>query len=483
MKHSSITCILLLLLTLYSCKPGDFGGINTNPNMPRKPYTGYLITNIIRDMAATIGGSNGVPVREAPLYAQHLSEMTYQREGVYVKGNWDFGYYQGPLNDLQVVIRTNSDPAKKLEASSFGSNANQLAVARIIRAYFFLHLTDRWGDVPYKDALKGNDNLTPAYDKQSDIYDDLFKELKEAAAQFDGGVNVKGDILFNGDPAKWKKFANTLRLVMALRLSKIDAVKGKTAFNAALADGVILDNKDNVVYNYLPGDQNNENYWSFSWRVDNNPYALSSTLVSNLQANNDPRLPKFADKAGDGLYHGQTYGVINTNFSSMSLLGAGMRKPETPVYFYTAAEVQFALAEAVKLTWIPGTDADAELYYLAGIKASMQQFGVYTDAAYAACIASPGVVYSPAKALELIGTQKWVALFLNGWEAWHEWRRTGFPKLLPPANAQTRDGQIPRRHGYPSREALLNKQHYDEAVQRIGGPDDLSSRVWWDKPQ
>lgn len=204
-------------------------------------------------------------------------------------------------------------------------------------------------------------------------------------------------------------------------------------------------------------------------------------MVNNLQANNDPRLPKFGDKAGDGLYHGQAYGVINTNFSSMSLLGAAMRKPESPVYFYTVAEVQFALAEAVKLTWIPGTDADAELYYLAGIKASMQQFGVYTDAAYAACITSPGVVYSPAKALELIGTQKWVALFLNGWEAWYEWRRTGFPKLLPPANAQTRDGQIPRRHGYPSGEALLNKQHYDEAVQRIGGPDDLSSRVGWDK--
>ncbi|TWF41304.1 SusD-like starch-binding protein associating with outer membrane [Chitinophaga polysaccharea] len=481
MKRQYITYILLLVLSLYGCKPGDFGDINTNPNMPTKPYTGYLLTNIIRDMASTIGGSSGGPIREAPLYAQHLSEMTYQREGVYVKGNWDFGYYQGALNDLQVVISVNSDPARKAQALSFGSNANQLAVARILRAYFFLHLTDRWGDVPYFEALKGNDNLTPAYDRQQDIYNDLFKELKAAAAQFDGGVNVKGDILFGGDPSRWKKFANTMRLVMALRLSKIDAVKGKTEFNAALADGVITDNKDNVVYNYLAGDQNNENYWSYSWRVDNNPYALSKTLVDMLLANNDPRLPKFGDKAGDGLYHGQPYGVINTNFGSMSMLGAGMRKPESPVYVYTAAEVQFALAEAVKLGWIPGNDIDAATYYLNGIKYSLQQFGVYTDAAYATCIATPGVAYDPAHALEQIGTQKWVALFLNGWEAWYEWRRTGFPRLQPPANAQTRDGQIPRRHGYPSREALLNKAHYDAAVQRLGGPDDLSSRVWWDK--
>ncbi|MEC5143392.1 SusD/RagB family nutrient-binding outer membrane lipoprotein [Chitinophaga sp. 212800010-3] len=481
MKQHYIYCILWLMLAVYGCKPGDFGGTNSNPNMPKKPYTGYLITNIIREMAATIEGSNGVPIREAPLYSQHLAELTYQREGVYVKGNWDYGYYLGPLMDVQVVINTNQDPVKKLEAQAFGSNANQLAMVRIIRAYFFLHMTDRWGDVPYFDALKGNDNLTPAYDKQQDIYNDLFKELKEAIAQFDGGVNVKGDILFGGDPAKWKKFANTLRLVMALRLSKIDPAKGKTEFNAAIADGVIMDNKDNVVYNYLPSDQNNENYWSFSWRVDNNPYALSTTLVNLLQAGNDPRLPKFGDKAGDGQYHGQVYGVINTNFSSVSLLGAAMRKPESPVYLYTAAEVQFALAEAVLLQWIPGGDADAAAYYLAGIKASMQQFGVYTDAAYTACITSPAVVYNPATALEQIGTQKWVALFLNGWEAWHEWRRTGFPRLTPPANAQTRDGQIPRRHGYPTREALLNKQHYDEAVQRLGGPDDLSSRVWWDK--
>ncbi|PSL46389.1 SusD-like starch-binding protein associating with outer membrane [Chitinophaga niastensis] len=476
-----ITYTLLLVLTLYGCKPGNFGDINTNPNMPKKPYTGYLLTNIIRDMAATVGGSNGAPIREAPLYAQHLSEMTYQREGVYVKGNWDFGYYQGALNDLQVVITANMDPVKKAEALPFGSNANQLAIARILRAYYFLHMTDRWGDIPYFDALKGNNNLTPAYDKQQDIYNDLFKELKEAAAQFDGGVNVKGDILFSGNPAKWKIFAGTLRLVMALRLSKIDPAKGKTEFNAAMADGVILDNKDNVMYNYLPSDQNNENYWSFSWRVDNNPYALSNTLVDMMLANKDPRLPKFADKAGNGTYKGQPYGVINTDFSTASLLGAGMRKPESPVYFYTAAQVQFSFAEAVKLSWIPGTDADVETYYLAGIKASMQQFGVYNDADYNTCVTTPGVKYDPAKGVEQILTQKWVGLFLNGWEAWHEWRRTGFPKLTPPANAQTRDGQIPRRHGYPSREALLNKKNYDEAVQRLGGIDDLSSRIWWDK--
>ena len=139
----------------------------------------------------------------------------------------------------------------KSAAAANGSNANQIAIARILKAYFFQFITDRWGDVPYSQALKGSENFSPAFDKQQDIYKDLFKEWKEAAAQFDGGNTVVGDILLNGNAARWKKFANSLRLIAALRISKADPVKGKAEFNAAMTDGVLTSNADNVQYKFL----------------------------------------------------------------------------------------------------------------------------------------------------------------------------------------------------------------------------------------
>ena len=206
MKFTYKLGLTLLFAAFMTIACNDFGDINISPNNPAKPNSAGLLT----DAMTTIGGVATAVVPS--LYTQQLGDVTYIEESRYKTVNFDYsGFYTGPLNGLQLVIKLNTDAATKITAAANGSNANQIATARIVKAFLYLIMTDRWGDIPYSGALKGKENFSPAFDKQQDIYADLFKELKEAQAQFDGGDHVVGDILFGGDTGHWKKFANTLR--------------------------------------------------------------------------------------------------------------------------------------------------------------------------------------------------------------------------------------------------------------------------------
>ncbi|PQA58717.1 SusD/RagB family nutrient-binding outer membrane lipoprotein [Siphonobacter curvatus] len=467
--------LLGLMALVSSCS--DFGDMNVDPNRASVASTAALLSGAEVNFGAAVTASDAQPI----LYAQHWSEITYTQNSRYQGTAFSYnGFYAGPLVSLNYIIKVNSDDATKAGVTPNGSNANQIAVARIIRAYFFSVLTDRFGDIPYSEALKGNQDFTPTFDAQKDIYTDLFKELKEAAAQFDGGTAVKGDIILNGNATRWKKFAASLRMILALRLSKVDAAKGKTEFVAAMQDGPLASNSDNVRYNYT---DTYPNPWFASFvtsgRLD---FAVSEPLVNYLKPLTDPRLPAFADKSVSKQdYVGMPYGLTNPGVkpADVSLPNASLRTVITaPANVLTYSQVLFSQAEAVKLGWITG---DAKALYEAAIKASMEQWGVYTEAAYTAYIANANVAYSDAKALELIGTQKWVALYMQGYEAWSEWRRTGYPNFLKPApGAVNNTKQIPLRQGYPTTERDLNTDNYNAVISRQG-PDTDATPVWWDK--
>jgi hypothetical protein len=301
----------------------------------------------------------------------------------------------------------------------------------------------------------------------------------------DNGAGPSGDIMFGGDMGMWEIFANTMRLVMALRLSEADPAKGQAEFTAAMNDGVIGSNAENIYFTYL-ADDNNDNPWedAFETRLD---FCISKFMADMMKAINDPRLGVYANKAtATGTYEGMPYGVEeddagNIANASVSFLGNAMRQQTSPSYIYTYAQVLFSMAEAAHLGWIPGGDASAATYYNNAIRASWEQWEVYDATAYATFIANASVAYTPANAMERIAVQKWLANFLNGYEAWAEWRRLGYPQLSPAPASLNPGGGIPRRQGYPSFEATLNKENYNEAVNRIG-TDDLNQRVWWDKP-
>jgi hypothetical protein len=469
--NHSLYIILLSVLGLFSsCEKFD-GSLNVDPNRPTKASGTQLIANAERSLPDMSSSPFGVH------YPQHLSNTSFTDNSRYTTINFNFSsWYSGPLMDLETVLNSTLD-------ANEGPIVNQVAVAKMLKAYFFWHITDRWGDVPYSAALKGKNNFTPKYDKQKDIYDSLFLLLDQANAAIVTG-NIKNDIMYGGDMARWKKFGNTIHMLMALRLSKVDPVKGAAEFNKALTNGTMTVNTDNFAYPHL-ADQPNENFWYNQFtRLGRNWYAVSKPLVDYMLPLNDPRLPVYANKNTAGNYVGLAYGLPGSTtvvINNFSLLGSGIRLQNSPVYLVTYAQALFARAEAAKLGWITGGDATAKTNYELAIQNSILQWTGSTTGA-AAYIAQPGVLYDPATAIQQIATQRWVHLFLHGYEAWAEWRRTGYPVLVaaPGANGD----RIPRREAYPLIEQSNNTLNYTAAVASFpyGGADDLNARVWWDKP-
>jgi hypothetical protein len=467
--NKSIYILLALAMLASSCKKFD-GGLNVDPNRSTKASGTQLIANAERSLPDISSSPYGVH------YPQHLSNTSFTDNSRYTTVYFNFySWYTGPLMDLETVLTSTLD-------ANEGPVVNQVAVAKILKAYFFWFMTDRWGDIPYSEALKGKANFTPKYDKQQDIYNSLFTLLDEANAAIVTG-NIKNDIVYNGDMTKWKKLGNTIHLLMALRLSKVDPTKGAAEFNKALANGIMTANTDNFTYQHL-ADPNNENFWYTQMnRMGRLWYAVAKPLVDYMNLTSDPRLPVYANKNSAGNYVGLDYGLPGSTtvvIANYSLLGDKLRLQTAPVYLVTYAEALFAKAEAAKLGWITGGDIEAKANYESAIQNSVLQWTGST-AGVSTMLAKPEVQYDPANAIKQIATQRWVHLFLHGYEAWAEWRRTGYPTLTaaPGANGD----RIPRREAYPTQERSNNTANYNAAIAAFpyGGADDLNARVWWDK--
>ena len=477
------------LFSMEACR--DFGDTNVSPNSTKEPVTSALLTGALQYMGSgrSMTATYAFDVRflnEGAMYVQYNSQTQYPDESQYsvTARNWS-PFYAGPLEDLYQIIKYNSDDATKglPTVISGGSNANQLAVARILKAYYFALVTDHWGDVPYTEALTGK--VTPKYDAQKDIYTDIFKELKEAIGQFDNGPVVKGDILFKGNVADWKRFANSLRMVLALRLSKRNAEAGdmgKKEFQAALADaaGLVDANSKNVVMKWPGGSFKNPWYQMYDGRSD---YAISSTFADTLKLYADPRVNVYSNPHG-GQIIGVPYGLTRellidwaASHPTYSEVGDVLTGETSPDYVITAAQIMLCRSEAALLGW---TGENAEQLYKDAIKASWQQWGVFDQAKYDTYIADAKISWAGGERDRKLGTQKWIALYPNSWEGWAEWRRTGWPFIKPTQYAVNASKKIPRRYAFPVNEITLNKAAYDEAVGRMGG-DTHDTKVWWDK--
>ncbi|MFK7922794.1 MAG: SusD/RagB family nutrient-binding outer membrane lipoprotein [Bacteroidia bacterium] len=470
MKKNFLSSLFLAGLVLFSTSCGEFGDINIDPNNTVSVAPETLLTNALRSVRSVESPDIGA------LYSQHLAETQYSDASRYLDVNFDFnGWYTGPLADLNEIIRLNSSEDTQADALASGSNANQIAVARILKAFFFHHMTDRWGALPYTTALQGRENFKPNYDSQEVIYDQIFAELEAAVAQMDGGAGVDGDFIFGGDMDKWARFANTVRMVAALRLSEVNETKAKAQFAAAVAGGLI---EEDAMYPYL-GETNNQNPW-FGRFITRTDYAISNILADRLRDLNDLRLNAYADPApATGDVQGMPYGIEdagsipNDDVSFPS--SVTVRAQDAPIGIFTMAQVNFSLAEAAARGW---TSDNAEDMYNLGVKASMEQWGVFEETAYNDYITNDAP-YNAADPLPGIGEQKWIALYLQGYEAWKEWRRTGYPDLQPAPDPLNASGQIPRRQAYPTSERDVNEANYDAAVS-AQGPDELSTKTWWD---
>lgn len=479
-----VALVTLMTVLLVNCD--DFGDINDDPNNPSQVRTELLLTNAQRSMSDVVGAFMGT------LWIQYIGETQYTDDQEYRSANANFnGWYTGPLQDLETIIRLNTDEETRADVLSGGSNANQIAAARILKAYFYQMMTDRWGMIPYTEALRGRDNFQPSYDSQSDIYEDIIIELNEAVSQMDNGAGVRGDILFGGDMEQWAQFANSLRARAALRLSEANETLAEAEFSDAISDGII---QEDVMYPYL-ADADNENPWynRFRTRTD---YAIHETIADYMKGLEDYRITVYANAAPDEsngddvvtfdeivgmpflLDAGElTNAEISFPGSAIGAGGPSVGQQDAPLPIITLAELEFAQAEAVERGWITGVAAD---HYYDAIEASWNQWGVYDEGNFADFIANPEVVYDSNVWDEKIGTQKWVALFPLGYEAWSEWRRLGYPELEPNPFGVGADPQIPIRFTYPSSESTINGANYGAAVAEQG-EDSPYTPVWWDQ--
>jgi Starch-binding associating with outer membrane len=502
-----ITTAALIALTVMGtgcAKIGEFGTTNQNPNGITNPIPSALLTNVLSQV-----GGFAANLRRG-VYAQYVSENQYTETSLYALPLLEMGpTYYGPLQDMQTIIDYNSDPKTAIIASVDGSNANQIAVAKIVKSYIYWTLTDAWGDIPYSDALKGAGSLTPKFDKQEDIYFGLLKELKEAVNGFDGGNPPKGDILYGGATAvdSWKKLGNSLRMLIAMRMTnKYPAAGGKAAveFADAAAGIHISSNSENAVLKYPGGAYQNPWYLVYQTRDD---YASSKTLGDVLSSLGDTRSTVFGTP-GPMFPYGLTrdlaiqYGNSVGNGQSR-VLALSFRQPNSPVTVIGASIVLLARAEGKERGWIAGGTAGAETDYNAAVAASFQEWGLTMPgtylagaANYAAGVGVPASIgagaapYDNFRAadnniqdaatpdkLKRIALQRWIAAFPNGNEGWAEQRRTGVPNLK---ETRFKTGPFVNRYVYGNTDYGLNNANTVAAAAAIGG-DTQGTKVWWDQ--
>ena len=484
MKNRTLSLIAAAVFLSGTACNKDLTSINTNPNGPVSVPPPSLLSQVIQNTVnAFHGPGNNVDIRGGGLWVQYYSEVQYRDEDKYIvrpgtSASW--GMYNGSLEDCQRMI-VQGDAT---------NTPNWSAVGRIMKSYIFSEMTDAMGDLPYSEALKGDTNLTPAYDTQQQIYTGLFKDLKTADSEIvASGIGFSsGDLMYGGDMTEWKKFANSLRLRLALHLTNVDATTGKAMAAAAVAAGVFTDNSDNAQLNYLASSPNQNPVYTNVYVDGRDDYGLSKTLVDSLLSWNDPRLPFYAqlDKPlpsdvgivphYQGLPNGLNDGA-GTPIRFVSRIGALWREtPAAPLSLMTYSEVLFLEAEAAERGWIAG---NAATYYNAAITASMQWYGI-DNATITTYLAQPRVVYTPGAAgLTQIAYQKWASLFLQGVEAWTEVRRTGVPTITPGINAVL--SKMPERLPYFDQEEVLNQVNVDAAVARQGfaSYSDLTKPLWF----
>jgi len=480
-------CFLIATAVCSCSKVNDFGNINQNPSATTTPIPSALLTNTLSQLGndtwdAAVTNSTGLTT-VCGFYCQYFSETLYTELSTYARPNinWD-NYYAGRLYDLQIIINYNTDPATAAKAADYGSNNNQVAVARIMKVYLFSLLTDCYGDLPYSAALTGNNGIN-AFDKQENIYKDFFKELSEASAQFDQGNPPLGDILFKGDVHKWKQFANSLHALLALRLSKVDTELGKAEFNAALtAEEGVFESGENAELIYEGSGYYNPVYNYHLGAILR--LGVSATLTNWLTQKNDNRILAYASNAT-----GFPYGISKSAVDSFNNVQSNWAKVlhgsatplGAPFPLLTAAEVYLARAEAAFRKW---TNENVVGMYAQGIKESWQYWGVYNDSAYASYMLQPAVVVANTGTdnLQRICEQQWAAQYPNGPRGFSNWRRTGYPDLVPgPASIAP---AIPRRFPYGNNTYGTNPNNTNEAAERYmdnGEKDSQWGRVWWDE--
>ncbi len=512
-----IISILVLCISIVSCTD-DFESINIDPTKPAAASLApsEIINGHMKNAFTNGLFEGGEYQRVHSLYA-HLYSQYFATTATYF-GSDRYSINQGWLLFSWVRFYPKIIGSLAIVINNENASAEEKAIARIWKAFLFQRYVTLYGDIPYFNVL--DPDLPEKYDPQPLIYDDLLKELADASSILSSSsvstALASSDVIYGGSTAQWVKFANSLRLRLALRISSADPARAKTEGEAAIASGVFASNEENA---YLPVDPTNYNQFN---RINRwNEFRMSATMESLLAGYDDPRKEIFFSPATEtGLYSGIRNGLPSSSLGATANIensNVGPRflravEAETKRIILTYAEQCFLLAEAKLNNWeVSGT---AQEWYENGIEASIQQFSAAPDFAESQFSASstditdyiqgtsasiiPGgtenagltrgisslpVAFSNVEIeqREQVGIQKWLALWPDGFEAWAEFRRTGLPKLYPVAQIDGGDvqlGEFIQRVPFLGTQKSVFPDAIQEATTRMGG-DTQSTKLWF----
>jgi hypothetical protein len=499
----------LALFSVTGCQ--DFEELSNNPNKPENVPPSILFNGVLNDLY------------ERPWSLEHRQNQFWACNYNYYGTNEYWGSASLSFMTLKNIIRMEEEAARFSEST----RTTYAAIAKFLKAYFYVRMTQRVGDLPLTDALKGVDVIQPAYNSQKDVYMQVFEWLEQANAQLASAGNLEGDIYYSGSPTQYRKAVNTFRIRVLVSLSKkaddtdLD-IKGQLQMimNDPSKYPLMTSLDDNLQYvyngtsNLYPVNPGNRGF-------DKGRYNMADTYIGLLTSLNDPRVfvvanpakKKIADKipANDfRAYVGAPSGESLDNMSFKAGNGEysfanqkryyGSLKGPEPAIQIGYPELCFNIAEAINRGWISG---DAGDYYRKGITASLKFFGIENGsvinitesdadnvigthtASVTNYLAQESVAYAGNNetGLQQILTQKYLAFFQNsGQEAYFNFRRTGVPAFHQGPGTGN-GGKIPTRWLYPVSEATNNTVNYKAALKSQFGSEveSVNEKLWMDK--
>ena len=477
-KQWSAIIVLLLLFLNSGCK--KFLDVNENPNNPVNASPQLLLPVVEASIGQVVGNNFQIYGNFwAQYWTQSPSASQYRTIDQYRLSNTAFDrpwaiLYRNALNNAEIIINTDAPNAEHIKGMAY-----------VLKAYTFQLATDAFGDIPLSQALRGNEVTSPQYEPQQTVYDSIFNYIDKGIALL-GTANAVSpgsqDLIFQGDAAQWIRFARTLKLRAYLRLSEVDPALAQQGITALYNSGATFLEEDAAIQYSTTGGNENPLFNEMVGLGRTQNIVASGTAVNNFLRNNDPRVFQVYDiipgqdtiaYIRQGSYSSNANKAVSPPSAKVGANANDNASATTPVKLISLPESYFLQAEAVARGWAPG---DAFSLYRQGVQASFASLGV-ANAATAYLQSAPDAQW-PANLegrLRAIILQKYYAMAgSQGFEAWTEWRRTGYPEFLAPSAASTIGaGRMPLRFLYPGSEITTN--------QNFPGTVLIYEPVWWDQ--
>ncbi|AZA48549.1 SusD/RagB family nutrient-binding outer membrane lipoprotein [Chryseobacterium carnipullorum] len=456
-------------LALSSCQ-SDLTSLNDDPKHPSFLPSDNLLATALYQSSYYMDNPS-VNFNNYRFFTQQMSETQYPDETQYnlVTRNQPRNHF----NRMYVYSINNLKQAKmnlvnEVEADDI--RANKLATLEIEEIFIWENLVNTFGDIPYSEAFKPDEILTPKYDDAKTIYLDLIKRIDAVTATIKPSATGYSDLVYGGNMTKWKKFANSIKLRLGINLADVDPALSKATAESAIAAGVISSDTEAYKFSYDGNTFSNPVYDNLV-ASGRNDFLPSELTINTMKALSDPRMDVWFTKVG-GVYKGGVFGELNDPYTNFSQLSPYFRSATTASNLLSYAEVAFLKAEAAARGYsVGGTAADL---YIAAVTESMRENGVSTTNTVTYLAANP---FNVANWKQSIGTQAWIAMFNKGFASWNFTRRLDNPILVNPPKSNL--SSVPYRMPYSDQEYVLNGANVNAAASKIGG-DKATTKLFWD---